>query len=317
MARRNRGSKTICLKEDWKMAVTYEDTIDTSSVDARRGDVVLQKIVDKNTLPIAGDILVGTGGSVTKGANNAYTVANVTRLAAGTAGLPLVSNGVGAMPGYQQLPGASIQTYSIDATTKLTKPVMSGLSGRVQYTLQCAYDEQDDRTDLVWNTIDGSGAIADGSIYTAQLANAAVTNAKIADLAINSAQLQLGAVNTAQIAIGAVTSEKLQGFSLTKLGSSGTDKTYTLPNAGIYLLYVTYDNPDYGVVKNTVFVVVFINQRSIYFQPLPLQQQDSVAAIPSLRCNVYANGLVAVDVVAMSGVTIMDIPFDIYRIMQF
>lgn len=63
--------------------------------------------------------------------------------------------------------------------------------------------------------------IADLAVTTAKLAELAVTTAKIADLAVTAAKLAAGAVETAKIADGAVTEGKLAAGSVTntKLGA--------------------------------------------------------------------------------------------------
>lgn len=98
------------------MAVTQETIIDISTKAARRGDVILNKIVDKNTLAAKGDLLVGTGG---ENLINGIGVAGVDRLSLPAAnGLPIVSNLATASPlgvEYGQIVTAGIAD---DAVTK-------------------------------------------------------------------------------------------------------------------------------------------------------------------------------------------------------
>lgn len=100
----------------------YETTIDITTANLRRGDVVLQKWVDKNTLINGGDLLVGTGTATTK---NNIPVADVQSLPAGaTAGYPLISGGANVIPGYSRIGTVGISDGAI-TLSKINSSVLA------------------------------------------------------------------------------------------------------------------------------------------------------------------------------------------------
>lgn len=178
--------------------VVYEATINVATAPQRRGDVVLQKWVDKNTLPNAGDILVGTGGetdmSVTiNGATTTVCVANVASISAGIRGYPLISNGPLALPSYQQVPRGGIADGAVVISTI---PMTSGAN---QGQLQAQWTGGS----IQYYPITATSVIPSG-VSTSAIANYAVGTAQIANLAVGSLQIANAAVGPVQIANMAV-----------------------------------------------------------------------------------------------------------------
>src|SRR5690554_906375 len=81
------------------------------------------------------------------------------------------------------------------------------------------------------NNIPG-GALAPGSVDTAQLADNSVTNAKMADNAINTAELVDGAVTEPKLATDAVTTGKIVDGAVTN-EKIQAQPTFTGPVAGV------------------------------------------------------------------------------------
>lgn len=126
---------------------TYEQDIAVTPEAARRGDVVLTKILNKNMLVNKGDIIVGAGGDE-KTLNN-VAIANVVTLpVGGTNGQPLVvnsatncglqygpltANGLGVNAVYTgAIQNSAITTAKINANAVTTDKINAGAVGVTQ-----------------------------------------------------------------------------------------------------------------------------------------------------------------------------------------
>jgi hypothetical protein len=108
------------------MAV-FETTVNISTKNQRRGDVIQNKWVSKNTLVNKGDLVVGTGAST--GAlitGDSYTdVANVNVITVGTDGYPLVANSAAALGlAYQKIDAVGISDGAI-TLSKINSSVLA------------------------------------------------------------------------------------------------------------------------------------------------------------------------------------------------
>ena len=117
-----------------------------------------------------------------------------SRLAAGTANYPLVTNGASADPAYEQLSATGIADNAV-TTAKINSDAVTGAK------------IADDALD--------SEHYTDGSIDTAHLAADAVTGAKIADDALDSEHYTDASIDAAHIASNAVTTAKVNADAIT------------------------------------------------------------------------------------------------------
>jgi hypothetical protein len=212
--------------------VVYETTINVTTAPQRRGDVVLQKWVDKNTLPNAGDILVGTGGetdiNVTiNGVTTTVCVANVTNISAGVANYPLISQGPNLVPSYSLMQGSSLVSRSVDATAKLKFPDRVAPTGSVyQLPLYALDDAEGGGMTIQWGRLKGYESLEDRSVDTAQIANYAVGTSQIVNAAVNAAKIANFAITTEKFATTAIAPKAISSYSsIYASGSANTTLT--------------------------------------------------------------------------------------------
>ena len=196
----------------------FETTIDVSDAAHRRGDVVLQKWVDKNTLVNAGDLLVGTGEITTK---NNIAVANVTVLPVNesAAGCPLVVNLNSAVPLH--LAYEPLKASHIDGSTLVDSAASLATSTGIPKAEVIDY--------AITNCIVGGTGIN-------------VTNPKINGsgdpTASHTATISISTVNTAQIANYAITTEKFATTAVAPKAVSAYSSVYTSGSANTTLTQI-------------------------------------------------------------------------------
>jgi hypothetical protein len=203
----------------------FETTINVSDAAHRRGDVVLQKWVDKNTLVNAGDLLVGTGGVTVK---NNIAIANVTVLPVNesAAGCPLVVNLNSAVPlhlAYEPLKASHIDGSTlVDSAASLATSTGIPKAEVIDYAItNCIVGGTG--INVTNPKINGSGdptashtaTISISTVNTAQIANVAVNTAKIANYAITTEKFATTAV--APKAVSAYSSVYTSGSANTTL----------------------------------------------------------------------------------------------------
>jgi hypothetical protein len=214
---------------------TFETTIDVSDATHRRGDVVLQKWVDKNTLVNVGDLLVGTGEITTK---NNIAVANVTVLPVNesAAGCPLVVNLNSAVPlhlAYEPLKASHIDGSTlVDSAASLATSTGIPKAEVIDYAItNCIVGGTG--INVTNPKINGSGdptashtaTISISTVNTAQIANAAVNTAKIANYAITTEKFATAAV--APKAVSAYSSVYTSGSAYATLLQIGSQTSST------------------------------------------------------------------------------------------
>jgi hypothetical protein len=121
-----------------------------------------------------------------------------TRLAAGTANYPLVTNGASADPAYEQLAAAGIASNAVTTAKINADAVTAAKIG----------DDVIDSEHYVDASIDAQH-LASSSVTTAKLNADAVTAAKIGDDVIDSEHLVDGSIDSAHIGANQVTLTKL------------------------------------------------------------------------------------------------------------
>ncbi len=150
-----------------------------------------------------------------------------SRLAAGTANYPLVTNGASADPAYEQLSATGIADNAV-TTAKINADAVTGAK---------IADDALDSEHYTDGSIDAAH-LASSAVTTAKINADAVTGAKIADDALDSEHYTDGSIDTAHLADNQVTLAKLsdgtQGGIL-YYASGGAPTELSAGTSGYYL----------------------------------------------------------------------------------
>lgn len=252
------------------MAAEYETVINIADAAHRRGDVVIRKIVDKNTLTNKGDILVGTGVADPV---NSIDVSRVSVLAVGANGMPIVANS-SAVQGvsYGQVIGDGIAPQAITKDKLGSNVVNSSIISTADGFSVHLESNSDGSLSAV---LDGSATNANFATYAQNDKNGKVITSYAAsfsnpgaNLAVNDASgntlynQPIIAAESNMLTHSLKTSLNAVAFTLAGTGRhqfliNQTDPKEFVPNSWIYLMAdvqlagvsaVTFDSLDLGYV---------------------------------------------------------------------